>query len=194
MKAIFSAIISFFTSPFKRSLLLLIILGLIALFEFISLGLIRRTFVFHTIDGGVVAVEDRMIKHADSKENDIIRYTEEALRGPVSQDLLPLFPYETKLKTLMLRGDTVYADFSESAALRLPETLIKGGGRYVLDNFCTLYDSILRNFPYVSNIWFFIEGNAISLDYRHEPGWMPEFEDRTEEAIPVTAVEEDSRT
>jgi len=194
MKVIFSAIISIFTSPFKRSLLLLIILGLIALFEFLSLGLTRRTFVFHFIDGGVVAVEDRMIKRANSKENDITRYTEEALRGPVSQDLLPLFPYETKLKTLMLRGDTVFADFSESAALRLPENLIKGGGRYVLDNFCTLYDSILRNFPYVSNVWFFIEGNAISLDYRREPGWEPEFETRSEEAIPADGGEEEGKT
>jgi len=186
MKANSSKIISFFTSSSKIYLLLLGILLFAAIYEFFSLGLARRTFVFYTIDNGDVAVEDRMLKHSDSKEEDIIRYTEETLHGPVSpKDLLPLFPLETKLKSLMLRGRTVYADFTESAALPLPDHIKKGGGGNVLDNFRTLNDSILRNFSYVSDVWFFIEGNAISLEIRE-----PEQKLDVKTTLPDEAVSE----
>jgi len=164
MKAILSKIISTFSSPFKLFLFLLAVLGVVALIDYLNLGLSRRTFVFYSIDDGEMAVEDRMLRHSKLKEEDIIRYTEETIQGPVSPNLSPLFPYETRLKTFMLRDKTIYADFTESAALRLPKNLVKGEGRDVLDNFRTLYDSLLRNFPYVSDIWFFIEGNAVSLD------------------------------
>jgi len=189
MKAILSAIISIFTSPFKLCLFLLAVLGVVALVDYYNLGLSRRTFVFYSIDDGEMAVEDRMLRHSKLKEENIFRYTEETIQGPVSPNLSPLFPYETRLKSLMLRDRTVYADFTESAALRLPDRLVKGEGRDVLDNFRTLYDSILRNFPYVSDIWFFIEGNAISLDLEHLQGTVKTDENRT-----IEAAAEDSGT
>ena len=161
MNTVFKAIIEFLSVPVKRWLLLIGILGIIALIEFFYLGFARRTFVFYTIDSGIIAVEDRMLKHSNSKEEDIIRYTEETLLGPVSPDLLPLFPRETKLKTLMYRDRVVYIDLSESAALPPTGTVTKGPE--ILDNFGTLYDSIIRNFSYVSDVRFFIEGNAVFL-------------------------------
>ena len=182
MKALLSAIISFFSSPFKLCLLLLALLGVVALIDYLNLGLSRRTFVFYSIDNGEMAVEDRMLRHSKLKEEDIIRYTEETIQGPVSPNLSPLFPYETRLKTLMLRDRTIYADFTESAALRLPNRLVKGEGRDILDNFRTLYDSILRNFPYVSEILFFIEGNAVSLDFEQIQDTRKTDENRTVEA------------
>jgi len=163
MRAVFSAIIEFLTSPLKRRLLFIGILGLIALLNFLSLGLARRTFVFYTIDGGEIVVEDRMLTHSNSKEEDIIRYTEETLLGPVSPDLLPLFPRETRLRSLLYRDRVVYADFTESASFAPVE-----GGR-LLDNYHTLYESILRNFSYVNDVRFFINGNAVLLDYRSKP-------------------------
>jgi len=189
MKAIFSAIIRFFTSPFKLCLLLLAVLGVVALIDYLNLGLSRRTFVFYSIDDGEMAVEDRMLRHSRLKEEDIIRYTEETIQGPVSPNLSPLFPYETRLKSLMLRDKTIYADFTESAALRLPDKLVKGEGRAILDNFRTLYDSILRNFPYVSDIWFFIEGNAVSLDFQQAQDTL-----KTDENPAAEAAAEDSGT
>jgi len=154
----FKAIFNCLASPVKRYLLFIGILGIAAFLDFFSLGLARRTFVFYTVDEGIIAVEDRMLKHSNSREEDIIRYTEETLLGPVSPDLMPLFPRETKLKTLMYRDRIVYADFTESAALPPLE------GGQVFDNFRTLYDSILRNFSYVKDVRFFIEGNAVSLE------------------------------
>ncbi|MCL2211452.1 MAG: GerMN domain-containing protein [Treponema sp.] len=148
----------FLSSKFKRRLLLIGILAVAALTEFFVLGLARRTFVFYTVNDGVLVVEDRMLKRSKSRESDIIRYTEETLLGPVAPGLLPLFPRETRLKSLLYRNGVIYADFSADAALPPVE-----GGK-TIDNFRTLYAGILRNFSYVNDVRFFIEGNAIFID------------------------------
>jgi hypothetical protein len=154
----FRSIADFFSSTVKRRLFFIGILALVALTEFLVLGLARRTFIFYTVDDGDVVVEDRMLKHSKSREGDIIRYTEEMLLGPVSPDLLPLFPRETRLKSLLYRNGVVFADFSADAALPPIE-----GGR-TIHNFRTFYAGILRNFPYVKDVRFFIDGNAVSID------------------------------
>ncbi|MDR1837714.1 MAG: GerMN domain-containing protein [Treponema sp.] len=152
---ILKSIAKFLSSTIRRRILLIGILSFAALTEFLILGLARRTFVFYTIDDGIIVVEDRMLKHSKSKEEDIIRYTEETLLGPVAPDLLPLFPRETRLKSLLYRNGVVYADLTGDAAMPPVE-----GGR-TLDNFRTLYAGILRNFSYVKAVHFFIEGNAV---------------------------------
>jgi len=128
---------------------------MVAIIDFFFLGVARKTFVFYTIKEGVIAVEDRMLKHSGSREEDITRYAEETLLGPVSPDLLPLFPRGTKLRSLLYRNGVVYADLSVSAALAPAE----GGSAIV--NFRTFYDSILRNFSYVKDVRFFIDGTAV---------------------------------
>jgi len=152
---IINTIAEFMSSGIKRSIVLIGILVLITIVDFFSLGLARRTFVFYTIKDGVLVVEDRMIKHSGSKEEDIIRYTEEALLGPVAQDLMPLFPRETRLKALLFRDGVVYVDLTSAAAM----PPIEGG--QVKVNFNTLYNGILRNFSYVKNVRFFIEGQSV---------------------------------
>jgi len=153
---------NFLSSGIKRSLLFIGLLALTAFIEFCVLGLARRTFVFYTINDGVVVVEDRMLKHSPSREVDIIRYTEETFLGPVSPDLLPLFPRGTRLKSLLYRNGVVYADFSQDAAL----PPIEGGS--TIENFRTFYTGILRNFSYVKDVRFFIEGTAVYVDeFRH---------------------------
>jgi hypothetical protein len=148
------AAIRFLAIKRKRRLLILGILGLVALTEFFVLGLARRTFVFYAIDDGKITVEDRMLRRSPLREANITRYVEEALLGPVSPDLLPLFPRETRLQSLLYRDGVVYADFSEDAALPPPE----GGG--ALQNLQTLYGGIRRNFPFVRDVRFFIAGKA----------------------------------
>lgn len=155
---IFMSVADFMSHPVRRSLFFIGILCVVTLTEFLILGLARRTFIFYTVNGGDIVVEDRMLKHANSREGDIIRYTEEVLLGPVSPDLLPLFPMEARLKSLLFRNGVVYADFTEDAALPPAE------GGAVLKNFLTLYDGILRNFSYVKDVRFFIEGRAVYTD------------------------------
>jgi len=155
LNTLFKPMSNFLSSPAKRCVILIIILSVAAGLDFFFLGLARKTFVFYTIKEGTISVEDRMLKHAKSREDDIIRYTEETLLGPVSPDLLPLFPRGTRLKSLLLRDGVVYANLAEDAAFAPAE----GGSTLV--NFRTFHDSILRNFSYVKNVYFFIEGNAV---------------------------------
>ena len=162
LKKLIFSFAAFLASPVKRYLLLISLIIIIACVDFFVTGLARRTFVFYNIDNGTMVVEDRMLKKSrfygkKSRENDIIRYTEEMLLGSESSDLLPLFPRETRLKSLLYRNKVVFADFSQAAALPPLE------GGIVLDNFLTFRDGILRNFSYVKDVRFFIEGNAVLL-------------------------------
>jgi hypothetical protein len=160
---VFKTVVEFLSDKVKRRLLWIAILCGVTVIEFFILGLARRTFLFYTVNNGELVVEDRMLKYAKSHEDDIIRYTEETLLGPVSPDLLPLFPEEARLKSLLYRNGVVYADFTESAALPPVE------GGETLNNFRTLYDGIKRNFSYVKDVWFFIEGVAIYTgEFRQE--------------------------
>jgi Sporulation and spore germination. len=147
-------VVEFLAVKTKRRISMLALIAIIALTEFLMLGLARRTFVFYTIENGEIVVEDRMLKRSRSREIDIMRYTEEALLGPVDPDLLPLFPYGTRLKSLLYRDGVVYADFSADAALPPAE------GGIIYDNFRTFYDGVLRNFSMVKDVRFFIDGRT----------------------------------
>ena len=132
-----------------------------SLIEFHVLGLARRTFVFYDIDSGDIAVEERMLRHAASREHDIARYVDEALLGSVSPDSLPLFPRGTQLYSLLYRDGVVYANFSEDAILPPQE------GGEVFHNFETIRSGIRRNFPSVEEVRFFIDGRAaFAADFR----------------------------
>jgi hypothetical protein len=143
----------FFTDKGKVRLSLLAILGLVVLLEHHISGLARRTFVFYAVDNGALTVEDRHLKRADSPERDIKRYMDDALLGPVSPGLATLFSGNPRLESLIYQDGAVFADFSQDAALP-PE----GGSLY--RSFYTLYAGIKRNFPFVKDIRFFIEGKA----------------------------------
>ena len=161
----------------RRRLVFLVLLAAAALIEIIALGLARRTFVFYAIDSGQIIVEDRMLKRSRSREVNIARYVEEALLGPVSPDSLPLFPRETRLRSLLYREGVVYADFSEAAAL----PPLAGGE--VFNNFRTLYSGIRRNFSFVKDVRFFIAGKAA---YAEEFRQMGE-KKRQETGIPAAS-------
>ena len=148
-------------------LLVLLILAMVALIEFFTLGLARRTFMFYDIDSGLVNIEERMLVVSSGsalasygsigsspRELDIARYVEEALLGPASSNSMPLFPRETRLRSLLYRSGVVYVDLSEEAVLPPLE------GGEVFMNMKTLYSGIRRNFPFVRDLRFFIAGKA----------------------------------
>jgi hypothetical protein len=138
-----------------RRLAYLVALTVFAYFELIHSGMARRTFEFSTFDGGKPMAEDRMLHKAASREMDIRQYLEELVLGPVSVDLAPLLPPETKLRSFMYRDGTVYADFSGDAALPVQ------GGLPLLDSFLALNRGIRRNFRSVSDVKLFINGNEV---------------------------------
>jgi len=149
-----SGFLWFFSSKIRCCLVLLFLLIVGAFVEYRVLGLARRTFVFYTNNDASVVVEDRMLKRSASKEVELERYTQEAILGPSSPELQPLFPYGTRLKSLLYRDGVVFIDFSVDAALPAAD------GWDTFNSFNTLYSGIFRNFPSVKDIRFFIEGEA----------------------------------
>jgi len=147
----------FFSVTVNRRFFYLVVIALIALGEWFFSGLVRRTFVFYTALEGKMTVESRMIRRASDPETAVRRYVDEVLLGPVSPDLDPLFPKETRLAALLVRDGTVYADFSEDAALPVEGSLTGE----VFGSFLTLNEGIRRNFPGVKNAALFIGGKEI---------------------------------
>jgi hypothetical protein len=157
IKDILRGIAVFLRDRGKRRLIYLLLLSGIACAEFVISGLVRRTFVFYSSIDGTTVVEDRMLPHSSSPEIDIRRYVEEALLGPVSPDSAPLFPKETRLRSLLYRDGVVYADLSESAAL----PPLEGGD--VFRNLDTLNAGIRRNFSFIQDIKLFIAGHEVQI-------------------------------
>jgi hypothetical protein len=89
---------------------------------------------------------------------DIRRYVEEALLGPASPDLAPLFARGSKLHSFMFRDSVVYADLTETAALPVD------GVTDVFRSLLTLNEGIRRNFPYVKDVQLFIGGNEVFFE------------------------------
>jgi hypothetical protein len=139
-----------------RRLSYLILLGIFALFDVSRQGISRRTFVFYTFDKGEVLVEDRMLSKSALREENIARYVEEALLGPVSLEAAPLLTKGTRLRSLIFRDGTVYGDLDQDAALPVPGTRTD-----VFTGMFTLNQGIRRNFSYVSDVKLFIEGNEV---------------------------------
>ena len=139
-------------------LLFLLIIGLAAVGDFLSLGIVRRTFIFYTNMEGAVVVEERMLRRSADHETDVRRYLEEALLGPLSPDTAPLFPRETRLHSFMYRDAVVYADLSESAALPV------GEGGDVFRGLLTLNEGIRRNFSHTRDVKLFIGGNEVFFE------------------------------
>jgi hypothetical protein len=143
-------------SVFKqiRRLSYLVLLGCFALFDVSRQDMSRRTFVFYTFDRGSALVEDRMLPRSASREEDITRYVEEVLLGPVSLEAAPLFIRGTRFRSLIFRDETVYCDLSQNAALPVPEAKTD-----VFTGLLALNTGIRRNFSYVADVKLFIEGN-----------------------------------
>ena len=173
LKKILERLKVFLSVKRNRRLLYLVVIGLIALGDFLFSGLVRRTFVFYSYIGENTVVEDRLLHRSYNRETDIRRYVDEALLGPISPEVEPLFPRETRLNSFMYRGDVVYADLSEAAALPLSDTgtevnepadqepppLPQGGD--VFRSLLTLNEGIRRNFSFVKDVRLFIGGNEV---------------------------------
>jgi hypothetical protein len=119
----------------------------------------RRTFVFKGAGGEVF--ESRLLARAPTREEDLRRYIDESLLGPASVEDEPLFVRGTKLSSFMYRDGVVYADFSRDASI--PPQLFEdrkastGTG----DSFSFLRADVLRNFPYVKAVRFFVGGQRV---------------------------------
>jgi hypothetical protein len=150
---------------FKKSSIALICLTALAFAAFVDYkiaGRARRTFVFYTVGSRQETVEDRMLYRVEGllnerEEGELRMYISEALLGPVSPNSLPLFSTDTRLISLLYRDGAVHADFT-GAALSIPDSIAPEG---YFRSWRIFRDCILRNFGYVKEVNFYIEGNPV---------------------------------
>ena len=165
---IFSPLGRFFRKKNLRRFSYLVLICLIALADFLHLGLVRRTFIFYSDTEGKTVVEGRLLHRSVDRETDIRRYVDEVLLGPVSPDLAPLFLRETRLYSFIYRDGLVYADLTESAALPFAEENPVSGpkppGGTVYRSLLTLNEGIRRNFSFVKDVRLFIGGNEVFFE------------------------------
>lgn len=139
--------------PHKALLLVLVILCLGALADFLLQGKARRTAVFSSLDGKKEIVEERMLLRTRSREADITAYVEDVILGPSSLEEAHLLNRGSAIESLLFRDNIVYLGLSEEAAIPPAE------GGEVLRSLATLKQGVCRNFPYVKDVYIFIEGN-----------------------------------
>ena len=132
--------------------ILLAALAAFALAECLFSGKTRQTFVFFERGGDAGVVEERMLRRASTGDLAMRRYVEEALLGPSVPEREPLFPAETRLRSLIVHGGVVYVDLSLDAAFPVRE------GRDSRVSLRVLADGLRRNFPRAKEVRLFIEG------------------------------------
>jgi hypothetical protein len=158
LKETLSSIGLFLSQRRNRCLVYLALICLIALGDYLRLGLVRKTMVFYSEFEGSAFIEERMLRRSGNLETDIRRYIDEVFLGPVTPGLALLFPKETRLHSFMYRDAIVYADLTDVAALPLPE------GRDVFQSILTLNEGIRRNFPGVNDVKIFVGGNEVFFE------------------------------
>jgi len=145
-------------TPEVRRLIYPALLVLIALLDWNLRALDRRTFAFPTIKAGVESVEIRILPGRGGAENRVTRYVEEYLLGPSSVESAPLLMAGSRLRSLLLRDGVVYVDLSREAAVPF------GDRPDLRADLAILADGLRRNFPFVRDVRFFIQGRQPYLE------------------------------
>ncbi len=132
--------------------LLLLIISLVFFF-FISERSTGRVLYFSNESTGNIAGESRRISNRSTEEDNIREVINELILGPAEISNTRVIPRETKLKSVLLRDDILYIDFTT-------DIIFEEKG--VSMNFPEIIDNIRRtirfNFPKIKEITVFIEG------------------------------------
>jgi hypothetical protein len=146
-------------------LLALCTIGGVAAAGFLFSDETRQTFIFYDMKTGISRVEERMLLKYPSEEAQVKQYVEEAIFGPRSPYSAPLFIHGTRLLTLLYRDRTVYINLSEDAAFPIVTEDMEINAVSMTGvrarSFSTLDQGLKRNFPFIRQIFFFIEGHPI---------------------------------
>lgn len=98
--------------------------------------------------------EERLLPRKDSPEQEIELLVREILLGPFDVDLVPVFPREGRMNTVMLRDGRLYLDFSTDVLFP------KGNSTLSFEEALEcLGRSVKFNFPRVEEIIFTVNGN-----------------------------------
>lgn len=120
----------------------------------------QRVLFFPENITGKTHGESRLVPRESSREADITEVIDEMLLGPMTLRDLPLAPHDTRLDFLMLRGDTVYMDFSPELVTG-SDTVQESVNRILQITRHTIF----YNFPYVRHVSITIGGQLPNAPY-----------------------------
>lgn len=105
---------------FMRERTALLWAGLIVLFFLVSFGIflvkgkadVERVFLFPDVKSAALKGELRRMRNTGPLEDRILAYLEDLVLGPTALDHTRLLPGDTKINSVLFRGDKAYVDFS----------------------------------------------------------------------------------
>lgn len=119
----------------------------------------RRTFVFPSVESGVRIIETRIIP--DSYLDPVEYYINELLLGPQSERTRNIFADGTKVLSFIRKNKTIYIDLSKD--MINPAT--ENQSIPIREGITLLKENIRRNFPGITSIEVFVEGNPVYEGY-----------------------------
>lgn len=102
--------------------------------------------------------EARILPRKDTKEQEIELLVKEILLGPFNINYMPVVPRDSRIRSIMLREDTLYIDFTIDVVFQEA-----GSSLSLQESLSYIGHSIQFNFPRVRNIIYSINGNQIEL-------------------------------
>lgn len=113
----------------------------------------KRIFLFESLDKPGLFIETRYLipfEKKQSTETDILQFAQDLLLGPTTHRFKSLFSSKTVVENLFLRDETLYVNISQDALHpdRTTSTIETGVELFK--------KNIMRNFPQVKKIEFFI--------------------------------------
>ncbi len=113
-----------------------------------------RVLFFGSVDGAL-AGETRYLPRRDGRAEQIRLLVDELILGPRSRDRVAALPRSTRVRSLMVRGDTAYVDLSAAAWLDKPDSGLQGA-----DRLRALASTLLFNAPWLRRAWLFVDGQV----------------------------------
>lgn len=109
--------------------------------------------LFFGAAGGGLAGETRYLPRRDARPEQLRLLVDESILGPRSRDHRAALPRSTRVRSLMVAGDTLYLDLSAAALLD-----DSGSGLQGAERLRALASTLLFNAPWLRRVWLFVDG------------------------------------
>jgi hypothetical protein len=140
----------------------MVLLAACAVADYIVRDSSRMVMTFYTLVDGKDVIEERLVRNAGGEEDEVRRFVEEMLLGPLTPGAAGFFPLEPA-QSCVLEGDSVFISLPPAAVWAgvkdAEGVLTVDGGRAA----GALARDIKRNFRHLKNIGIFIDGRETSF-------------------------------
>jgi len=113
----------------------------------------KRVLFFSLINNSRFIGETRYLPNKLKTEDDIKQLIAEIILGPENENHFPVLPPNTEIKSVLLRDNVLYANFSY-AVLKYNKNVKIGTD----EKFQIVANTLIFNFPFIKRVFFYING------------------------------------